>query len=464
MARTNRFCVKRWRLYLFMMFIWLTNVVLFMSHKQSVITFATLENKKVTHIKTELEDIIMTDDNSNHFHQRRKRNAIQYLTQKQHSSYKYNTERFFIQSIKSLFKYYINNPNCISKCNENIDVYIFHTGDFTENDLQYMLNLDEIFPFNNIYLSNLNNTKYFSKSSLLRNDISKDWIWGGPKGFTIGYRHMIRWNAFGVWEYFNNIHGIGYYNYIMRMDDESLFHSYINYNLFEYMSHNDMNYGYRIFYMPETGHYNIKPYLKDYLTNNKFHKGNITANIDKANEYYNHYINDDNIPFYIFEDLEVYLQGDREAISGKYKWMFFYNNWYIGKISFFMRPYVQNFLHYIDLIGIIYRNRLNDINIHSATVLMFSPPNKIHQFIDFTYSHTKNWSDCHQTAYCVGINHINYENNFINTFAKHCLPYHIPITDLSHINYQSDLSHITHVQCRVNSLLYFLPIHINESF
>eukprot|EP01084_Bolivina_argentea_P112826 201184_1 len=101
---------------------------------------------------------------------------------------------------------------------------------------------------------------------------------------------------------------------------------------------------------------------------------------------------------------------------------FFFNNFFIGKVEFFMLEHVQHFLRFVDNLGVMYRKRLGDFNIQSAVVTMFSPPQLIHQFVDFSYGHIKNKTKCKQSI-SIGSNH--YQNNKsdverIKKTIKHC--------------------------------------------
>lgn len=64
-----------------------------------------------------------------------------------------------------------------------------------------------------------------------------------------------------------------------------------------------------------------------------------------------------------------------------------YNNFFVAKVSYFLSQQVQLFLHFVDRQGMIYRRRLGDLMIHSMPIYAFSPPEKIHRFLDFTYEH-----------------------------------------------------------------------------
>eukprot|EP00545_Synedropsis_sp_CCMP1620_P007691 CAMPEP_0119030688 /NCGR_PEP_ID=MMETSP1176-20130426/41157_1 /TAXON_ID=265551 /ORGANISM="Synedropsis recta cf, Strain CCMP1620" /LENGTH=219 /DNA_ID=CAMNT_0006987063 /DNA_START=1019 /DNA_END=1678 /DNA_ORIENTATION=+ len=65
----------------------------------------------------------------------------------------------------------------------------------------------------------------------------------------------------------------------------------------------------------------------------------------------------------------------------------FYNNWFIGDLSFFQSDRVQHYLHWFDDEGFMYRDRLNDLVIQTGAVYTFLPSHKIHRFLDWTYEH-----------------------------------------------------------------------------
>jgi alpha 1,2-mannosyltransferase len=151
-----------------------------------------------------------------------------------------------------------NNTNTNRK---NVDIYIFHTGDFTTQDAAFF---EQHFGFPNFIFYDLSDTQYWSLPFWLRFDRRSQWVYGGKKGYAIGYRHMIRWYAIGIFDFFQQKG----YTYVMRMDDDSLLHSPINYNLFEFMIKHELNYGYRLGYRPERGSYDLRPWIKKWITHN----------------------------------------------------------------------------------------------------------------------------------------------------------------------------------------------------
>lgn len=65
----------------------------------------------------------------------------------------------------------------------------------------------------------------------------------------------------------------------------------------------------------------------------------------------------------------------------------FYNNWHIGKVSFFARPDVRHFLEAVNGSGGILAHRWGDSTIQAYAVRLFMDPSRIAQVPNFTYVH-----------------------------------------------------------------------------
>ena len=66
--------------------------------------------------------------------------------------------------------------------------------------------------------------------------------WVQPFRFSVGYRHMIRLFAIELWD----IVAVRGYEFVMRLDEDSLLLSPVQYNIFEYMRQRGLLYGYRL--------------------------------------------------------------------------------------------------------------------------------------------------------------------------------------------------------------------------
>ena len=65
----------------------------------------------------------------------------------------------------------------------------------------------------------------------------------------------------------------------------------------------------------------------------------------------------------------------------------FYNNWHIGKVSFFTRPDVQHYLKAVNSSGYILSHRWGDSTIQAYAVRIFMKPENIVQIPNFMYTH-----------------------------------------------------------------------------
>lgn len=273
-------------------------------------------------------------------------NAILYMVQKgKHSSYKRDSSALFQRSLDQLYQNYLS----INQHSKNVDLLIVHTGDYTQEDLD---DLDCRFNHSvHVKLIDLKNTDYWTMPETVRNDnISK---WGAYPDFSVGYRHMIRWYGLKLYDfardYADTTDGC-HYNYLMRMDEDSFLHSPITYDLFDFMRSNNYSYGYRMCsYEMEMGVWD------EYVDHHQHCGGALPSGVPHRR-------------------LEEGLCG-------------FYNNFFIIETKFTLQPGVQNFLQWIDALGIMYRERYNDLQIQTIAVYAFMPPDRIHRFLDWTYEH-----------------------------------------------------------------------------
>lgn len=282
-----------------------------------------------------------------------KNNAIVYLVQKKHSTYKErDSYSNFLKSLTLLHKNYLS----INQHMNNTDILIFHTGDYNENDLSIIEEHIPIHKNNNdgtIRLINIFNTSYWTRPKSNLDDNPATW-YAYPL-FPEGYRRMMHWFAIDIWNFFHDWNNqiifkktknsSCNYRYIMRLDEDSYIHSPIQYDIFDMMKSNQYVYGYRMcsYEMKVTQRMSSMWYQR----NSNF----------KAER---------NIPL---------------DICG------FYNNFFVADLHFFWNDNVQKFLSFIDRQGHIYRRRLGDLMIHTMSVYWFAKSNQIHRFLDFTYEH-----------------------------------------------------------------------------
>ena len=273
-------------------------------------------------------------------------NAVLYLAQKQHSSYSRDSYKLLLNSMDLLNRNYLS----IHNHTNNTDLFVFHNGDFGAPDLKTIeeqLGINESSSASHVavYLVDLNHSHYWTRPKAVKHDDPK--YWHAYPLFSEGYRRMMHWYAIDIWRFFQhwNEKRSCSYRYLFRLDEDSYIHSPIQYDIFDFFRQNQYVYGYRLCA------YEMK----------------ITRNMWKQWHF-------DNPNFVAKRKVEEEMCG-------------FYNNMFVADLQFFNSEPVSKFLSFIDRRGVIYRRRLGDLMIHTMTVLMFAPPDRIHRFLDFTYEH-----------------------------------------------------------------------------
>lgn len=101
---------------------------------------------------------------------------------------------------------------------------IFHEGNISPEHQKFILSYEK-----NSVVKFINVAKEFQMPSNVRLDEVQD------NRFHLGYRFMCRFFVSGIWKY------IGDYDYILRVDEDTLI-GQLNYDLFEFMQSNDLDY------------------------------------------------------------------------------------------------------------------------------------------------------------------------------------------------------------------------------
>lgn len=276
----------------------------------------------------------------------RAKNAFVFLAQKKHLTYGRDSLGLLVKSLDLFRDKYLSIDNHF----ENVDIYLFHSGDFKKSDLVYLEDrLLERLPSHAkgvFRMVDLSNTSYWSLPEWLQHDNQDKWK--GSDIYPLGYRHMCRFFGMQLWQFFEdlNLEGGCNYKYIARLDEDSFILSPIPYDLFEFMQSEQYVYGYRMcaYELAETI---PKLWFK------KWRRG--------LNETAHRWID--------------------PGLCG------FYTNFFVADLTFFQSPDVSKFLNEIDRRGFYFRQRFGDLLVHSLAVYAFAPPTQIHRFLDFTYQH-----------------------------------------------------------------------------
>jgi alpha 1,2-mannosyltransferase len=284
------------------------------------------------------------------------RAAWVYLTQNTRSDASYGVDRRGPLE-KSLDLLYANSVNAYPH-----PVIIFHEGDFTLTDQLDLKSRYETLEFRHIN---------FTLPDFLRGeDIPQ--LWGGK--FSIGYRHMIRFYSLLIYEKLWDE-----FDFYARMDDDSFLLSPIEYDIFEMMERDQLDYAYRV---------DCQDHIKVSEGFSEVVQGYLRAEEFKPGPLW---------------DLNLKTDGKAPVVRGKplaskylprqwNRWGY-YNNFHATRLSFWRRPEVQAFLRFLDRTGGGYKYRWNDLIVQSAAVQIFAKPGAVRKLTDWDYEHRTNLPD-----------------------------------------------------------------------
>ena len=167
---------------------------------------------------------------------------------------------------------------------------------------------------------------------------------GLKKNRTVGYRHMCRFHAFGVYDE-PILNGL---EYAWRLDDDSVISRRIDYDVFLHMKDNGYTYGYAFV-------------VSD-------HPKCIVGLWEITCKFAREYGIDIKLPQYNSQ-------------------LVYYNNFEISKLSFWRSCDYQYYADYIDRLGGIYYYRWGDAAIKTLGLHIFVPRRNIYAFDDIGYVH-----------------------------------------------------------------------------
>ena len=247
------------------------------------------------------------------------RAAFYYLANRLRSGWLINALQHLKKNFNSEYKY---------------PVILFHEPDFTERQ-------------KHLIRSCVNDSIFFQEvkmkvSSYLTRPVPKDIHCGGK---SVGYKNMCRFQAKTVYEQ-PIIQG---FDYLFRMDDDSILTYPVEFDIFKYMNSHNLVYGYRG--IASEKHQCVKGLW----------------------EAATHYINKHNIQTQFFNSWH----------HGR----IYYNNFEISKSDLWLSRKYREFMDYIDKLGGIYYHRWGDAPIKSIAVSMFVPLNRTHHFGNVPYQH-----------------------------------------------------------------------------
>jgi hypothetical protein len=164
-------------------------------------------------------------------------------------------------------------------------------------------------------------------------------------GIRYGYKYMCKFFALDMYPHLKD------YDYYLRCDTDCKI-KILNYDIFDYVQKNSIQYGYA-------------------LRKLEAHK-----------------LTKETLPVFTENYLNKCTIKPRSLMDVPLSTCFnFYNNFHIGKVSFFLRPDVQHFLHAVNESGRILSDRWGDSTIQAYAVRLFMDPQHIQYIPDFSYVH-----------------------------------------------------------------------------
>jgi alpha 1,2-mannosyltransferase len=253
-------------------------------------------------------------------------------------------------------------------------VIIFHEGDFSEDDQVAIIKGRREVTFHQIE---------FKIPDFLDPSLVPDvWVSSAGKAYGewgLGHRHMCRFYTLQVFDILSDLG----FDWVCRFDDDSILHSPINYDIFEYMQRNSLEYGYRVDsqepYRLTEGFSNA---LHNYIDENSVKPTFFDEHIWQPN-----WIDESRNLMYQLLSIRFPLMKNHLKNRGTYNNWGYFNNFFISKLSFWKSEPVQHFLHHFDQMGANHIYRWNDLVLQSAAVQIFMPKEKVHKFEDWTYEH-----------------------------------------------------------------------------
>ena len=172
----------------------------------------------------------------------------------------------------------------------------------------------------------------------------------GSRKRTIGYRHMCRFHAGGVYE--QPIVRSPGLEYGWRLDDDSLIHRPIDYDLFRVMRDGRYQYGYR-----------------------RVNRG--WSPVDYA----------------LWDAVDRYLNATPSLAPTFYRqWpknsARYFNNFEVSDLHVWLSPQYRDYFNFVDRLGGIYYHKWGDAAIKTIAVTLFIPRDRTHRFTGIAYSHT----------------------------------------------------------------------------
>lgn len=269
--------------------------------------------------------------------------AIVYLTQLKHSSYGRDSLGLLKRSVTLLF----TNYNAV----QQDDVIFFHTDMPADAQAEVL----SLCTGSHAHFHEVPSHHFTSPAGT-----PPESTWRYRKKFSAGYRHMIRFFTSGLWHVMAEMG----YAYVMRLDEDSFIWSPVKYNFFSYMAVRGFEYGYRLASLERDGQEGkYHSFVREYAVRRHVQPTWLLHSCRQRR----------------LDSFTLRNCGPAYNV---------YNNWFVTKVSFWLRPDVQDYLNHINHTHVIYTERWGDLLWQSSALQLFMAFAKVFMFADFAYEHS----------------------------------------------------------------------------
>lgn len=244
----------------------------------------------------------------------------------------------------------------------NYPIIILHEGDYNDRDIK-----DIIQGIRGEYKNLINFIKIDKEDFEIPIHIDKDKLEKTVNTQIVPYWRNKKYRLMCNFWFKNFIKYADNYDYIMRLDDDSLIEEPINQDFFQILKDNNNVYMSNIVHI-DCGlcNYNMKELFEKILPDKKniIEKLFIKAKITKDNEI-----------FYKFKELYKIINDEEymDDIVNINMPIMYYNNFFVTDINFWKREDVQKYINEIDKTGDLFYYRYGDAPLHTILISLLEP-------------------------------------------------------------------------------------------
>eukprot|EP00416_Gambierdiscus_australes_P036532 CAMPEP_0171103070 /NCGR_PEP_ID=MMETSP0766_2-20121228/58717_1 /TAXON_ID=439317 /ORGANISM="Gambierdiscus australes, Strain CAWD 149" /LENGTH=349 /DNA_ID=CAMNT_0011563469 /DNA_START=61 /DNA_END=1107 /DNA_ORIENTATION=+ len=240
--------------------------------------------------------------------------------------------------MKSLDALHARFNGCFGK-----DVLLFHNGDFPP---ELQADVTNLFPRVRFRLVKVG---------------SSQWQLAPPKASAAKRKSqqypLTRWNYRVMFEVLEHLG----YTWVMRMDDDSIIMSCIDYDPFAFLETHNFSHGYRLGHLVDpTAVHPLPELVEEHIAQERF-----------------------------VLSLAFFSHFDQGVLrsSAWDRWAH-HNSWMLTRISFWTSQRVKSWMDKVDASGVAYHHSVGDASIQMFAKMMFLQEHEVHHFTDWSFTHS----------------------------------------------------------------------------